>query len=71
MVEDQCEGYNMEYLMELLDFWKFLNVNEKSQESSTCSRTEDFLKFPREKTDIDPLQWWFSNMFFKKNVSSF
>ena len=42
MVEDQYEGYNTERS----DFWKMLGVNEKSQESSTCSEIEDFLKFP-------------------------
>ena len=59
MVEDQSEGFNTECSY----FWKMLGVNEKSQESSTCSEIEEFLKFPQAKTDIDPLQWWFSNKF--------
>ena len=50
---DACEGSQFEYL----EFWGI--SNEKSHESSTRLKVEDFLKLPRVKITIDPLLWWF------------
>ena len=49
------------------DLWEILGVNKPSQESMTSSQLEmeQFMRFPLAvaQTDIDPLQWWFNNMF--------
>ena len=49
------------------DLWEILGVNKPSQESVTSSQLEmeQFMRFPLAvaQTDIDPLQWWFNNMF--------
>ena len=56
---DTIEGDHSKHV----EFWKMLDVNEKSHETSTGSEIEDFLKLPRAKSDIDPLQWWFTYRF--------
>mgnify|MGYP007105605388 FL=1 len=56
---DTSEGHHFGHE----EFWKMLGANGKSHESSTSSEIEDFLKLPRAKTNIDPLQWWFTNRF--------
>ena len=55
---DTSEGHHFTHE----EFWKMLGANGKSHESSS-SEIEDFLKLPRAKTNIDPLQWWFTNRF--------
>ena len=55
--EDACEGSQFENL----EIWGI--SNEKSHESSARSEIEDFLKLPRFKITVDPLQWWFTNRF--------
>ena len=48
-----------------IDFWGMLGVRDKSNESTSSSRSEieQFMRFPRAKTDVDPLQWWYMNRF--------
>jgi hypothetical protein len=40
-----------------------LDVNEKFDESSTCSEIKEFFMFLWTRTGIDPLRWWLDKKF--------
>ena len=42
-----------------IEFWEMLGVRCKSNKSTSSSRSEieQFMRFPRAKTDVDRLQW--------------